>query len=150
MITQKAGSDRSFHERLQPDVNIKRNTGIPPHRPPADRLSTQDHQGALYISESGHARRCTHRATRPACGTIVRARRYRIEERPAGGMSVELEPSVDISTDLPANRPQPVGAQLSSLLRTQCRPQVGGGVMAKKQCLPSLPADGDKSAPVGL
>lgn len=65
-------------------------------------------------------------------------------------MSVELEPSVDISTDLPANRPQPVGAQLSSLLRTQCRPQVGGGVMAKKQCLPSLPADGDKSAPVGL
>lgn len=114
--------------------------GIPLHRPPADRLSTPGHRGARCISGNGHARRCTHLATRLVSGTIVRARHCRIAGRPAGGMSVGLfiQAGFFASTDLPADRSQSVGAQLCSLLRTQCRPQVGRGVMAKEECLPSL------------
>lgn len=87
----RAGSDRSFFKPPQANVNTKQNTGIPPHRPPADRRSTLNRRGARCISENGHAKRCTHLATRPASGTIVLARPRRIAETPAGGMSVELK-----------------------------------------------------------
>lgn len=71
-------------------MNTNQNTGIPPHHPPADRQSTPNRRGARCISGNEHAKRCTHLATRPASGTIVRARPRRIAETPAGGMSVEL------------------------------------------------------------